>query len=149
MRSTVRAYSHQGHGPRADHQAGYISATFRPHILTCEQQPVHTFSTIALRITDRLRQWRGKVGRMPGEPSTPQICDRPARRPQSLGPPRSPPRTAADPHGHFRAYTVGSGSASGVSRKDIMSVRRRTLRAVSLIWAGETRLMRNSIGPTS
>src|SRR6201987_4140169 len=27
MRSTVRAYSHQGHGPRADQQAGYISAT--------------------------------------------------------------------------------------------------------------------------
>src|SRR5215472_17465747 len=27
MRSKVRAYSHQGHGPRADHQAGYISAT--------------------------------------------------------------------------------------------------------------------------
>jgi hypothetical protein len=23
----VRAYSHQGHGPRADQQAGYISAT--------------------------------------------------------------------------------------------------------------------------
>src|SRR6516162_5912695 len=28
MRSKVRAYSHQGHGPRADRQAGYISATF-------------------------------------------------------------------------------------------------------------------------
>ena len=27
MRSKVRAYSHQGHGPRADQQAGYISAT--------------------------------------------------------------------------------------------------------------------------
>src|SRR5215831_12959416 len=27
MRSKVRAYSHHGHGPRADHQAGYISAT--------------------------------------------------------------------------------------------------------------------------
>ena len=27
MRSKVRAYSHQGHGPRADRQAGYISAT--------------------------------------------------------------------------------------------------------------------------
>ena len=27
MRSKVRAYSHQGHGQRADHQAGYISAT--------------------------------------------------------------------------------------------------------------------------
>ena len=27
MRSKVRAYSHQGHGPRADHQAGYLSAT--------------------------------------------------------------------------------------------------------------------------
>ena len=28
MRSKVRAYSHQGHGPRADQQAGYISTTF-------------------------------------------------------------------------------------------------------------------------
>src|SRR5215468_10731137 len=27
MRSKVRAYSHQGHGPRAEQQAGYISAT--------------------------------------------------------------------------------------------------------------------------
>ena len=27
MRSKVRAYSHQGHGPRADQQAGYISAS--------------------------------------------------------------------------------------------------------------------------
>src|SRR5215472_8714727 len=27
MRSKVRAYSHHGHGPRADQQAGYISAT--------------------------------------------------------------------------------------------------------------------------
>src|SRR5690242_16393993 len=27
MRSRVRAYSHQGHGPRADREAGYISAT--------------------------------------------------------------------------------------------------------------------------
>src|SRR4029077_13222934 len=27
MRSKGRAYSHQGHGPRADQQAGYISAT--------------------------------------------------------------------------------------------------------------------------
>jgi NADPH2:quinone reductase len=27
VRSKVRAYSHQGHGPRADQQAGYISAT--------------------------------------------------------------------------------------------------------------------------
>src|SRR5262245_48048391 len=27
MRSRVRAYSHQGHGPRAEQQAGYISAT--------------------------------------------------------------------------------------------------------------------------
>ena len=28
MRSKVRAYSHEGHGPRAEKQAGYISATF-------------------------------------------------------------------------------------------------------------------------
>src|SRR5215471_19229498 len=27
MRSKVRAYSHEGHGPRADREAGYISAT--------------------------------------------------------------------------------------------------------------------------
>jgi hypothetical protein len=27
MRSKLRAYSHQGHGPRAEQQAGYISAT--------------------------------------------------------------------------------------------------------------------------
>ena len=27
MRPKARAYSHQGHGPRADQQAGYISAT--------------------------------------------------------------------------------------------------------------------------
>ena len=27
MRSKMRAYSHQGHGPRADQQAGYIKAT--------------------------------------------------------------------------------------------------------------------------
>ena len=27
MRSTVRAYSHQGHGPRADQQVEYKSAT--------------------------------------------------------------------------------------------------------------------------
>jgi hypothetical protein len=34
MRSKVRAYSHQGHGPRADRQAGYISATSdsTPHL---------------------------------------------------------------------------------------------------------------------
>src|SRR2546422_2663206 len=34
MRSTVRAYSHQGHGPRADQQAGYKSATSdsTPHL---------------------------------------------------------------------------------------------------------------------
>jgi len=32
----VRAYSHQGHGPRADQQAGYISATSdsTPHLRT-------------------------------------------------------------------------------------------------------------------
>src|SRR5690349_7813404 len=30
MRSKVRAYSHQGHGPRADQQAGYISASPLP-----------------------------------------------------------------------------------------------------------------------
>src|SRR5215472_4283271 len=64
MRSKVRAYSHQGHGPRADHQAGYISATsdsttslakgsrsihisdFRQHHLTCEGQPVHTYQRL-------------------------------------------------------------------------------------------------------
>lgn len=36
MRSKVRAYSHQGHGPRADQQAGYISATSdsTPHLRT-------------------------------------------------------------------------------------------------------------------
>jgi hypothetical protein len=26
---------------------------------------------------DYLRQWSPKVGRIPGEPSTPQVCDRP------------------------------------------------------------------------
>src|SRR5258705_5801626 len=63
MRSKVRAYSHQGHGPRADQQAGYISATsasapslakrsrsihisdFRQRALTCETQPVHTLGS--------------------------------------------------------------------------------------------------------
>jgi hypothetical protein len=41
MRSKVRAYSHQGHDPRADQQAGYISAT-SDSTFTCERQPVHT-----------------------------------------------------------------------------------------------------------
>ena len=31
MRSNVRAHSHQGHGPRADQQAGYIEATSGYH----------------------------------------------------------------------------------------------------------------------
>jgi hypothetical protein len=31
MRSKVRAYSHQGHGPRADQQAGYNISDFRQH----------------------------------------------------------------------------------------------------------------------
>ena len=46
MRSKVRAYSHQGHGPHADQQAGYIISDFRQHALTCEPQPVHTFGSI-------------------------------------------------------------------------------------------------------
>ena len=45
MRSTACAYSHQGHGPRADQQAGYIKAiSENTHQITCEQQPVHTFA---------------------------------------------------------------------------------------------------------
>src|SRR5215831_16992563 len=39
MRSKVRAYSHQGHGPRADQQAGYISATSdsTPSLANCSR----------------------------------------------------------------------------------------------------------------
>ena len=37
----MRAYSHQGHGPRAEQQAEYKSAT-SDSTLTCEGQPVHT-----------------------------------------------------------------------------------------------------------
>src|SRR5215510_9824203 len=48
MRSKVRAYSHQGHGPRADQQAGYISAT-SDSTLTCERQPVHTLGATRVR----------------------------------------------------------------------------------------------------
>ena len=47
MRSKVRAYSHQGHGPHADQQAGYIISDFRQHALTCEPQPVHTLARSA------------------------------------------------------------------------------------------------------
>jgi len=37
------AYPHQGHGPRADKEAGYISASSAiPHVFSCEMQPVHT-----------------------------------------------------------------------------------------------------------
>jgi acyl-CoA synthetase (AMP-forming)/AMP-acid ligase II len=48
MRPKARAYSHRGHGPRADQQAGYISATSAACAeLTCDQQPVHTFGSQA------------------------------------------------------------------------------------------------------
>jgi hypothetical protein len=42
MRSKVRAYSHQGHGPRADQTGRIHISDFRQHPLTCERQPVHT-----------------------------------------------------------------------------------------------------------
>src|ERR1700693_2077193 len=48
MRPKARAYPHRGPRPRADQQAGYISATSDACAeLTCDQQPVHTFGSQA------------------------------------------------------------------------------------------------------
>jgi hypothetical protein len=45
------AYPHQGHGPRADKEAGYISASSAiPHVLSCEMQPVHTFGSKSVNL---------------------------------------------------------------------------------------------------
>src|SRR5437763_12220593 len=51
MRSKVRAYSHQGHGPRRSTGRIHIS-DFRPHHLTCERQPVHTFGAAGRQLFD-------------------------------------------------------------------------------------------------
>ena len=46
MRPKARAYSHQGHGPRADQTGRIHISDFRfPRKLTCETQPVHTFGS--------------------------------------------------------------------------------------------------------
>src|SRR4029453_16757306 len=47
MRPKTRAYTHQGHGPRADDTGRIHISDFRYSRtkLTCDQQPVHTFAT--------------------------------------------------------------------------------------------------------
>ena len=51
MRPKVRAYSHQGHGPRADLQAGYISATSTPHAQSVAKRSrsIHPYIRVRLR----------------------------------------------------------------------------------------------------
>src|ERR1700739_3907687 len=60
MRSKVRAYSHQGHGPRADQQAGYISATSDTTSSLAKRQPVHTFGSTAVDANAEF-EWLGRV----------------------------------------------------------------------------------------
>jgi len=52
--------------PRADQQAGYISATSASHDLTCETQPVHTYGWKADSQVGRCCRGTGPQG---GEPT--------------------------------------------------------------------------------
>src|SRR5262249_10776478 len=68
MRSKVRAYSHQGHGPRADQQAGYISATSdsTPHLRTAAGPYIRvdggpSFIVWKSAAVGRVGMWRGGV----------------------------------------------------------------------------------------
>src|ERR1700693_2770461 len=56
MRSKVRAYSHQGHGPRADQQAEYISATSDSTTsLATGSRSIHKGQTVgAVTVRDQL-----------------------------------------------------------------------------------------------
>src|SRR5262249_48790509 len=49
MRPKTRAYSHQGHGPRADQEAGYISATSAIHAQTNLRSAAGPYIGVKLR----------------------------------------------------------------------------------------------------